>query len=128
MKKQIKIICLLVKNYDETIQFYTEKLGFELKQDENYGENMRWVTLRASSQSDLQIGLSLAETETDLNLVGRQSGSFPFFSLEVEDCFVEYENLQAKGVHFVQQATQTPYGISAMYEDLYGNLIFMRQV
>jgi predicted enzyme related to lactoylglutathione lyase len=128
MKKQIKVICLLVKNYDETISFYTEKLGFEVKQDESYGENKRWVTLRVSNQSELQIGLSLAETESDLNLVGRQSGSFPFFSLEVEDCFAEYESLKAKGVHFVQQPTQTPYGISAMFEDLYGNLIFMRQV
>ena len=123
--KAIQSFALLVRDYDETIQFYTEKLGFELVSDQKYGENMRWVSLKLPG-SEIQVTLGKAG-ESDKQYVGKQAGSnYPLFVMVVDDVEKMYETYQARGVHFTQEPTQRPWGLGAVLEDLYGNKIYLQ--
>ena len=119
---KIKTINLLVKDYSEAITFYTDKLGFELK--DNY-PSYRWVTLKLPEQNDLELALCVADKK-DVELVGRQMGSYPLFIIEMENCDSAYETLKNRGVEFTKKPEKTDYGTFAELKDLYGNAILLR--
>ncbi len=119
---KIKAISLLVNDYAETIAFYTEKLGFELK--DHYPE-YHWITLKIPEQHDFEISLSLASVE-EKELVGRQMGSHCLFIIEMENCNAIYEIYKNRGVVFTKQPEETGYGTFAELKDLYGNMILLR--
>ncbi len=123
---KIKIFSLLVKDYDATIQFYTQKIGFELIEDKAFGES-RWVTLALPNQSDVTIALELAKTDADQALVGRQGGSFALLGLDTIDCLSDYNRMKSLGVRFQGEPQAGPWGTGVLFEDLYGNQIFMSQ-
>jgi catechol 2,3-dioxygenase-like lactoylglutathione lyase family enzyme len=123
---KIKIISLLVRDYDAAIQFYTEKLGFELLEDAAFGDS-RWITLALPSQKDVTIALELAKTDDDQKLVGWQGGSFAFLGLDTADCLGDYNRMKALGVNFQGEPQSGPWGTGVLFEDLYGNKIFMSQ-
>jgi predicted enzyme related to lactoylglutathione lyase len=124
-KSGIKSFSLLVKDYDETINFYTKKLGFDLVTDQKYGENMRWVSLKAPN-SEIQITLGKASNEDQI-YVGKQMGeNYPIFVLTVKDVQKTYEIYISKGVNFIDKPTKKPWGIGAVLEDLYGNKIYLQ--
>jgi len=123
---KIKIISLLVKDYDAAIRFYTEKLGFELLEDAPFGES-RWVTLALPNQKDLTVALELAKTDDDQALVGKQGGSFAFLGFDTDDCLSDYNRMKALGVTFHGEPQAGPWGTGVLFEDLYGNRIFMSQ-
>lgn len=123
---KIKILSLLVKDYDEAIQFYREKLGFELLEDAPFGDR-RWVTLALPNQRDVTIALELAKTNDDQALVGRQGGSFAFLGIETTDCMADYNRMKSLNVKFQGEPTSGPWGTGVLFEDLYGNKIFMSQ-
>lgn len=123
---KIKIISLLVTDYDATIQFYTEKLGFELLEDAPFGES-RWVTLALPNQRDVTMALELAKTEDDKALVGKQGGSFAFLGVDTDDCLGDYNRMKLLGVAFHGEPQSGPWGTGVLCEDLYGNRIFMSQ-
>jgi len=123
---KIKIISLLVNDYDAAIQFYTEKLGFELLEDAAFGES-RWVTLALPAQKDVTIALELAKTENDKALVGRQGGSFAFLGIDTDDCRRDYDRMKGVDVTFHGEPQGGPWGVGVLFEDLYGNKIFMSQ-
>ena len=126
MKKNKMIFCLLVKNYDEALAFYTQKLGFVVVEDFSMGED-RWVTITLPGNDDCVFALHEAGSEGDLALVGKQSGSFPFLGIDTTDCIGEYHRMKALGVTFHGEPNVQPYGTGVMLEDLYGNTIFMNQ-
>jgi catechol 2,3-dioxygenase-like lactoylglutathione lyase family enzyme len=123
---RIKLISLLVKDYDAAIKFYTQKLGFELVEDAPFGES-RWVTLSLPDNRGIAVGLNLAKTSDDQALIGKQAGSVPMLGLDTVDCLGDYNRMKALGVKFRGEPETGPWGTGVLFEDLYGNRIFMSQ-
>ena len=123
--RAVKIIGLLVKDYDTAIEFYTQKLGFEVVEDEAMGER-RWITLSLPG-NQCALALELARSPEDLAVVGKQAGSFPLLALDTADCLGDYEALRARGVRFHGQPNAGPWGTGVLFEDLYGNKLFLSQ-
>jgi catechol 2,3-dioxygenase-like lactoylglutathione lyase family enzyme len=115
-------ITLLVKDFDEAINFYVEKLGFQKSRDEKFDGGMRWVTVSPKDQSDLALTFVLADTEEKLKALGKQAGDHVFLTLLTNDCKRDYEAMKAKGVKFYGEPTKQMWGIEVVLEDLYGNL------
>lgn len=123
---RIKLISLLVNDYDEAIRFYTAKLGFEVAEDLPFGEN-RWVTLSLPGDKSLAITLERAKSTDDQALVGKQAGTFPLLAIDTGDCTGDYNRMKDLGVSFQGQPEAGPWGTGVLLEDLYGNKIFMSQ-
>jgi catechol 2,3-dioxygenase-like lactoylglutathione lyase family enzyme len=117
---------IIVKNYDETIEFYTTKLGFAVAEDIPMGDD-RWVTLTAPGNTDTLIALHIAQDQFDEAIIGKQGGSYPFFGIVVDDCKAEYKRMKKLGVKFDGEPKVTPYGVGVTLEDPYGNKIYMNQ-
>jgi catechol 2,3-dioxygenase-like lactoylglutathione lyase family enzyme len=120
-------ITLLVKNQDEALKFYTEKLGFQKRQDLEIAQNMRWVTVSPKGQSDLELTFVVADSEEKRRAVGKQAGDHVFLTLESDDCRKEYKALKAKGVKFYGKPEVQVWGVDVVFEDLYGNLFDLVQ-
>jgi predicted enzyme related to lactoylglutathione lyase len=109
-------VTLLVADQDKALQWYTEKLGFEKKVDQQFGPGQRWLTVVPKGQASPEIVLQKAAKGQE-GQVGK-SLDWVFVS---DDCRKAYENLKAKGVNFVKTPDVQPYGVMAVFEDLYGN-------
>jgi catechol 2,3-dioxygenase-like lactoylglutathione lyase family enzyme len=123
---RIRIVNLLVTDYDAAIAFYTHKLGFVVIEDMPFGDS-RWVTLALPDHRDVTLALELAQSADDRALVGRQGGSFPLLGLGTSDCFADYERMKTRGVKFHGEPESGPWGTGVKLEDLYGNTIFISQ-
>jgi catechol 2,3-dioxygenase-like lactoylglutathione lyase family enzyme len=119
-------ITLIVENQDEALKFYTEKLGFQKRQDLLFG-NMRWVTVSPKGQTDLELTFVLADSEAKRAAIGKQAGDHVFLTLETDDCRKEYKALKAKGVKFYGKPEVQAWGVDVVLEDLYGNLLDLVQ-
>jgi catechol 2,3-dioxygenase-like lactoylglutathione lyase family enzyme len=117
---------VLVKNYDEAIDFYTKKLGFVVLED-NPMDDERWVTLTLPGNEGCVVALHLARTKEDQALLGKQGGSHPYFAIETQDCLGDYKRMKKLGVKFHGEPEVRPYGTGVILEDPYGNKIFMNQ-
>jgi catechol 2,3-dioxygenase-like lactoylglutathione lyase family enzyme len=89
---RLKLITLLVNDYDAAIEFYTQKLGFEVAEDAAVGDD-RWVTLSLPGQRDVALALHPATTGDDQALVGKQAGSSPLLGFDTVDCLGDYHRL-----------------------------------
>ena len=124
-KSSIKSFSLLVEDYDEAIEFYTKKLDFDLVTDQKFGANMRWVSLKAPN-SEIQMTLGKASGE-ERKYIGKQMGeNYPIFVMTVKDVQKTYETYTSQGVNFLDKPTKKPWGIGAVFEDLYGNKIYLQ--
>jgi catechol 2,3-dioxygenase-like lactoylglutathione lyase family enzyme len=123
--RDVKIVSLLVKDYDAAIRFYTQKLGFEVVEDAAFGDR-RWITLSLPG-SRLALALELAKKPGDLEVVGKQAGGFPLLAVDTADCIGDYKTLQARGVSFQGEPAKGPWGTGVLFEDLYGNKLFLSQ-
>jgi catechol 2,3-dioxygenase-like lactoylglutathione lyase family enzyme len=119
-------ITLIVENQDEALKFYTEKLGFQKRQDLLFG-NMRWVTVSPKGQTDLEFTFVLADSEAKRAAMGKQAGDHVLLTLETDDCRKEYKALKAKGVKFYGKPEVQASGVDVVLEDLYGNLFDLVQ-
>ena len=119
MLTKLAVVTILVRDQDEALQFYTEKLGLEKMDDMNFGDGNRWLTVTAPGQRDVQIFLQKADSfGVDLmDSVGRA----PAWAFNTDNCRETYETLKGRGVHFVSEPKEQPWGIEATFEDLYGN-------
>ncbi|HMF12978.1 MAG TPA: VOC family protein [Gemmataceae bacterium] len=124
--KRLSLLGVYVKNQDDAIEFYTNKLGFNLAEDVPFG-HQRWVTLRLPDDDVVSLTLNLAETDDDRALIGKQGGSQPFFGIVTDDCMREYRRMKDAGVKFHGEPKVQPYGTGVTLEDLYGNKIYMNQ-
>lgn len=109
-------VTILVKDQDAALSWYTEKLGFEKRADEAFGPGMRWVTVAAPDDADLEIVLLKAEPAREA-----QVGQGTTWVLETNDCRGDYERLRGRGVEFTSAPSEMPWGVSAVFRDLYGN-------
>lgn len=127
MITKVTHLTLFVNNQDEALTFYTEKLGFKVHTDAMFGPDFRWLTLCPAQQPDFEVAVILAQTPEEKALVGKQAAGKPLFSLETNDCKKDYETLLAHGVKSAQEPKEEPWGISAAFFDMAGNLIYMCQ-
>ncbi|MDO6518034.1 Catechol 2,3-dioxygenase [Zobellia uliginosa] len=122
MKQAIAQVTLVVKNYDEAIEFYTKKLGFTLVDDIALDEGKRWVTVSPPSLSGLSLLLAEATNEEQRKAVGNQTGGRVFLFLHTDDFWRDYKRMQEQGVEFNEDPRDEPYGTVVVFKDLYGNL------
>lgn len=120
MSQRLTLTALLVNAYDEAISFYVDKLGFALREDTPLGAGKRWVVVAPENASSA-ILLARAANDRQRKAVGDQSGGRVFLFLETDDFFRDYHAYTARGVRFVEVPRREPYGIVAVFEDLYGN-------
>ena len=119
--KKIGHITILVHNYDEALNFYTQKMGFVKNQDNKFGKDNRWLTVAPSDQHDLEIVFVKADTPDKRKIVGKQGASHVFLTLQTDDCFRDFQEMKSKGVKFLGEPTEQFYGTEVVFEDLYGN-------
>ncbi len=115
-------IALVVKDYDEAIQFYTQKLGFTLIEDTKLSEEKRWVLIKPPGAKECSILLAKAANEKQSGSIGNQTGGRVFLFLHTDNFSKDYERLIDHGVNFVRLPQKEEYGTVAVFEDLYGNL------
>ena len=125
MINAITHITLFVKDQDEALKFYTEKLGFSVHTDADFG-GMRWLTLNPKGQENFELVIYLAEGP-DASLIGKQGGSGIFFCLGSDNFDEDYKELKAKGIEFVGEPEDQAWGKAVTFKDLYGNLLYLVQ-
>ncbi len=123
MRQRLSLIAIVVRHDDEAIAFYTAVVGFRLVEDTAQDDGKRWVVV-APPGADGQTGLLLARAtnETQAARVGDQTGGRVFLFLHTDDFARDHARLTANGVRFVRAPHREPYGMVAVFEDLYGNL------
>jgi catechol 2,3-dioxygenase-like lactoylglutathione lyase family enzyme len=122
MSQQIAHITLVVRDYDEAIEFYTTKLGFLLVEDTLLDEGKRWVLVAPPGAKECCLLLAEAANEQQLRCVGNQSGGRVFLFLFTDNFDWDYNKLIENNVNFVRPPAEHNYGRVAVFEDLYGNL------
>ncbi len=134
MINRLSVTGVWVKDQNEALRFYTEKLGFEIRADVTHGD-YRWISVGPKSQPDLEFGLSALKpggllTEDEVQMLTKlvESGKLGHGVWKTDDCQKTYEDLKAKGVEFVQPPTDRPYGtIEAVFKDNSGNIMVLSQ-
>jgi len=121
MSRSIAALSLLVREYDEAIAFFTRALRFELVEDTPLGDGKRWVLVAPPESGGAQLLLARAATPEQLAQVGNQTGGRVFLFLHTSDFWDDYHHMQARGVRFIEQPRQEPYGMVVVFLDLYGN-------
>ncbi|NMC55214.1 MAG: VOC family protein [Chloroflexi bacterium] len=123
MKQDIVHIALVVRDYDEALDFYLNKLNFELIEDTYQPEqDKRWVVVSPPGSRGTTLLLARASKTEQEPFIGNQAGGRVFLFLNTDDFWRDYEAMRAKGIHFVRDPKQADYGMVAVFEDLYGNL------
>jgi catechol 2,3-dioxygenase-like lactoylglutathione lyase family enzyme len=123
MQQSIAHVALVVKDYDESIEFFTKKLNFTLVEDTYQPEqDKRWVVVSPPGSSGTSLLLARASTPEQEIFVGKQSGGRVFLFLSTDDFWRDYNDMIAKDIHFVREPKTADYGTVAVFEDLYGNL------
>jgi catechol 2,3-dioxygenase-like lactoylglutathione lyase family enzyme len=122
MEQNIASIAIVVKDYDEAIEFYTKQLAFNLVEDTMLSETKRWVLVAPTNSGGCKLLLAKAATEEQQSRVGNQTGGRVFLFLHTDDFWRDYNNYTAKGIEFVREPVKEQYGTVAVFKDLYGNL------
>ena len=123
MKRSIVHVAIVVRDYDEAIDFYTNKLGFTLVEDTYQPEqDKRWVVVAPPGSHGTSLLLARASTPEQEPFVGNQTGGRVFLFLNTDDFQRDYAALVARGVVFVREPETESYGTVAVFKDLYGNL------
>jgi len=126
--------CIYVLDQDSAYDFYVNKLGFKVHTDAAFGEGMRWLTICAPQQPDLEITL-MAISESPMFPKERadmlrqlvKAGTFGFGVLECDDIYATYEEMKAKGIEFLKEPKEEFYGIEALFKDDSGNWFSLGQ-
>ena len=116
-------VALVVRDYDEAIDFYTRKLHFTLVEDTYQPEqDKRWVVVAPPGSTGTTLLLAKASKPEQEPFVGRQTGGRVFLFLSTDDFWRDYREMLANGIRFIREPKVAPYGTVAVFEDLYGNL------
>lgn len=122
MYQRIAHIALVVKDYDEAIEFYTKKLDFTLLEDTVIDENKRWVMIAPPGAKECCLLLAKAANDKQLESVGNQTGGRVGFFLFTDDFWRDFNNMTERKINFIRPPAEFDYGTVAVFEDLYGNL------
>jgi predicted enzyme related to lactoylglutathione lyase len=113
---------LLVDDLDEALAYYTETLGFAVRDDVDMGEDGRWLTVSPAGSESPQFALMEPETEAQRRTVGQQVPGYVAFVLSTDDCRREYDRLSEAGVAFHGEPETYPWGVEVQFEDRYGTV------
>ncbi len=123
MTQSLVHVALLVNDYDEAIDFYTNKLDFELVEDTFIPEqDKRWVLVAPPGAIGSAVLLAKAAGSEQLAFIGNQAGRRVFLFLSTDDLWRDYRKYVERGILFVREPVEQAYGIVGVFEDLYGNL------
>lgn len=123
MRQAIAHIALVVRDYDEALAFYVDRLGFRVVEDSfQPAQNKRWVVIAPPGASHTSLLLARASTPEQTACIGNQTGGRVFLFLQTDDFWRDYHRYAASGVQFVRPPREEAYGTVAVFQDLYGNL------
>jgi catechol 2,3-dioxygenase-like lactoylglutathione lyase family enzyme len=123
MKQSIVHIAIVVRDYDEALDFYINKLNFVLIEDTYQPEqDKRWVVIAPPGSMGATILLARASKPEQVPFIGNQTGGRVFLFLNTDDFWRDYNSMTAKGIKFIREPKKADYGMVAVFEDLYGNL------
>ncbi len=123
MKQSLIHVALVIRDYDEAIEFFCKKLHFELIEDTYQPEqDKRWVLVAPPGSNGTTLLLARASTPDQEWFIGNQSGGRVFLFLRTDDFWRDYNDMISVGIKFVREPKTESYGTVAVFEDLYGNL------
>jgi catechol 2,3-dioxygenase-like lactoylglutathione lyase family enzyme len=122
MNQRIAHIALVVKNYDDAIEFYTQKLKFTLIEDTKLSETKRWVIISPRGSGGSCLLLAEASNEEQVSRIGNQTGGRVFLFLYTDDFQRDYQNLLDNQVKIIRQPVVEKWGSVVVFADLYGNM------
>ena len=129
VKQSIIHITLVVRDYDEAIDFYTKKLAFTLVEDTYQPEqNKRWVVIAPPGERGTTLLLAKASKQEQQPFIGNQTGGRVFLFLNTDDFWRDYHAMVRQGIKFVRHPKEESYGLVAVFEDIYGNLWDLLQI
>lgn len=121
MNQSLALVALVVRDYDEAIAFYTQKLSFTLSEDTDMGGGKRWVVVTPRGRGGTGLLLARAVSESQSAVVGNQTGGRVFLFLHTDDFWRDYNVMKERGVKFLEEPRNEVYGTVVVFEDLYGN-------
>ena len=121
MPQSIAHLTLVVRNDDEALEFFTQKLGFHLLEDTPLPDNKRWLLVAPPHSRGAALLLAEADTPDQSHAIGNQTGGRVFLFLHTDDFWRDYKAYQSRGVRFLETPREEPYGTVAVFQDLYGN-------
>jgi len=125
MPQTIGYVALVVPDYDEAINFFTQSLGFRVLEDsiskDRLGKDKRWVLVAPPGSRGTSLLLARASTSEEASRIGNQTGGRVFLFLHTDDFWRDYRAMTARGVKFCRPPSEESYGTVAVFEDLYGN-------
>jgi catechol 2,3-dioxygenase-like lactoylglutathione lyase family enzyme len=122
MKQDLFQIALVVRDYDEAIDFYTRKLHFTLLEDTPLSPTKRWVRVCPPGSEGCALLLAKAKNEEQARSIGNQTGGRVFLFMHTDDLERDYQNLLRHDIPIVRGPVQEDFGKVVVFEDLYGNL------
>ena len=122
MKQSIGQISIVVREYDEAIAFYVGTLGFTLIEDTYIAsQDKRWVIVAPAGSTESRLLLARASNDEQASRIGNQTGGRVFLFLFTDNFWRDFRSYQGKGVAFIREPKEEPYGTVAVFQDLYGN-------
>jgi len=123
VKQSILHVALIVRDYDEAIEFYCNKLNFTLIDDTcQPAQDKRWVVVSPPGPGGTNLLLARAATLQQEKFIGNQAGGRVFLFLQTDDFQRDYDSMRKAGINFIREVKEEEYGTVAVFEDLYGNL------
>jgi catechol 2,3-dioxygenase-like lactoylglutathione lyase family enzyme len=123
MKQSVGYVAVVVRDYDEAIEFYVDTLGFGLVEDTYIeAQNKRWVLVAPPGSTETKVLLARAVGSEQSSRIGNQTGGRVFLFLHTDDFWRDFNAYKSKGVVFIREPSEESYGIVAVFKDLYGNL------
>ena len=123
MKQGLAHISLVVEDYDAAINFYCNKLNFDLLEDTYQPEqDKRWVVVRPPGSTGTSLLLARASKPEQMPFIGNQAGGRVFLFLATDDFERDFAAMRSKDIRFVREPKTMDHGTVAVFEDLYGNL------
>jgi lactoylglutathione lyase len=120
IEQNISNIALIVEDYDDAIEFYTQKLNFQLIEDTPLGGGKRWVQISPPNSNGANLLLAKASNNEQKKSVGNQAGGRVFLFLQTNDFWRDYEDMKSQGVEFNEAPRVEEYGTVVVFKDLYG--------
>lgn len=122
MKQFLGLVSLVVRDYDEALAFFVDRLGFELVEDRPVPEqDKRWIVVAPPGATESRLLLARASTPEQQARIGAQTGGRVFLFLHTDDFWRDYRAYRERGVEFVREPRDEAYGTVAVFRDLYGN-------
>ena len=123
MNQMLGLVTIVVRDYEEAIDFYVRTLGFALVHDTLIlAQSKRWVVVAPAGSRGSGLLLSRASNKQQEAVIGNQTGGRVFLFLHTDDFWHDYRSYQSKGIEFIREPKEEPYGTVAVFQDIYGNL------